>query len=352
MDVDDFLSSTDLPDVAVNPDDALERTTRRGRTRRQRRAAATGVASLLVVVGLVAVTLNLAGREEPVDVATAPSIPATPPHDPQPGDDAVWGIDRDEPPSSAASTFTALVRRLGCNGGATGRVLRPGVVLSDTEVVITFTVEADPDGGECPTNSPVPYEVDLGQALGDRILIDGSCQPGGPAEGTSSCENGAVRSSPAASSAPRAEPHECEAEEGSVIDVAHEPDWRAYAGYLPWTDADGCLLRIDALAERPGPEHCGWEGARVLIVGQPLGTLYTTPADTTEFVRDPDGVFDRPDLTAGFEPNATLPDDAVDSGFRRDDLAVFHTPGDQSAIWLVSPGGVERWPAGDTPLCL
>lgn len=225
MDVDDFLSSTDLPDVSVNPDEALERTTRRDRTRRQRRAAA-GVASVLLVVGLLAVTLNV----------------------------------------------------------------------------------ARPDGGD--------------------------------------------RSRPAALSTAPADPHECEAKEGSVIDVAHEPNWRSNASYLPWTDADGCLLRIDVLAERPGPEHCGWQQARVLIVGQPLGTPYTTRADTTEFVRDPDGAFDRPDLTAGFDPLATLPDDAVDSGFRRDDLAVFHTPGDQSAIWLVSPEGVERWPAGDPPLCL
>jgi hypothetical protein len=133
--------------------------------------------------------------------------------------------------------------------------------------------------------------------------------------------------------------------------VAHEPDWRRHANYLPWTDRDGCLLRIDVVAERPGPDHCGWEKARVLIVGQPLGARYTTPADTTEFVRDPDGVFGRPDLTAGFDPGATLPGDAMDSGYRRGNLAIWHIPGDQTAIWLVSPGGVERWPAGDAPLC-
>jgi len=153
------------------------------------------------------------------------------------------------------------------------------------------------------------------------------------------------------SSPEEGEPHECKAEEGSVIDVAHQPNWRPYADYLPWTDRDSCLLRIDVVAERPGPDHCAWEDARVLIVGQPLGTSYTTPADDTEFVRDPEGVFGRPDLSAGFDPDATLPDDAVDSGYRRDDLALWHTPGDQSAIWLVSPDGIERWPAGDTPLC-
>jgi hypothetical protein len=148
------------------------------------------------------------------------------------------------------------------------------------------------------------------------------------------------------------EPHECEAEEGSVIDVAHEPDWRPYADYQPWTDPDGCRLRIDVLAERPGPEHCGWDRARVITTGQPLGTPYTTPAETTEFVRDPEGVFGQPDLSVGFEPDTALPDDAVDSGYRRDDLALWHRPGDPSAIWLVSRDGVERWPAGDSPDCM
>jgi len=147
------------------------------------------------------------------------------------------------------------------------------------------------------------------------------------------------------------QPHECDAVEGSPLDVAHEPDWRPYAAYLPWTDRDGCLLRIDVLAERPGPEHCEWQDARSLIVGQPLGARYTTSADDVESVRDPTGVYERPEITAGFDPDATLPADAVDTGYRRADLALWHIPGNQSAIWLVSPAGVERWPAAEPPLC-
>lgn len=189
MDVDDFLRSTDLPDVSVNPDDALERTTRRGRSRRHHRMAIASVGCGLVIVGIAAVTLNVAGRDEPAAVSTGPSVEAEPPHDPEPGDPAVWTTDRDAPPSPTASTFTAMVTRLGCNGGVTGRVLRPGVIASDTEIVITFTVEAaGPGDHTCPGNDPVPYEVDLGRALEDRDLIDGSCQPGRAAERTSFCE--------------------------------------------------------------------------------------------------------------------------------------------------------------------
>src|SRR3954468_20783754 len=106
---------------------------------------------------------------------------------------------------------------------------------------------------------------------------------------------------------PHASPHRCVAESGSPTDVAGEPDWRRYAPYRPWTDRSGCLVRIDVLAERPGPEHCGSQGATVLIAGRPLGTRYGTAADTIEYVRDPDQAFGRAQLAQGFEPDARLP---------------------------------------------
>ncbi len=143
----------------------------------------------------------------------------------------------------------------------------------------------------------------------------------------------------------------CAVEPGSVIDLDSEPDWREHADYRPWTDADGCLLRIDILAERSGPEHCGWEDADVLIVGEPLGEPYTSSSDTVHFVRDLEGVFGKPDLAEGFVAGADLPDEAVDSGFRRDGISLWHVPEDQSQVWLVSKNSVEQWPEGDPPLC-
>ena len=74
----------------------------------------------------------------------------------------------------------------------TGRVLAPTVELTDAEVVVTFLVETDLDGGECPSNDAVPYEVDLGEPIGDRALVDGACLEGG-AVSTSFCADGAVR---------------------------------------------------------------------------------------------------------------------------------------------------------------
>jgi hypothetical protein len=94
----------------------------------------------------------------------------------------------------AASTFIAQVSRLGCHGGETGEVLRPGVVVTADEVVVTFTVQVDVGTFTCPGNDQVPYEVDLGQPLGDRIVRDGACSPGAEAATTSLCsEDGGVR---------------------------------------------------------------------------------------------------------------------------------------------------------------
>jgi hypothetical protein len=143
----------------------------------------------------------------------------------------------------------------------------------------------------------------------------------------------------------------CSAAAGSAIDVASEPDWRRYGDYLPWADVDGCLVRIDVLAERAGPEHCGFQDTRVLITGQPLGAHYTTQADTSEYVRDPGGIYKIPALVSGFDANATLPSGARDTGFRQDERELWLDPADASAAYLKRGDNVERWPLGKVPVC-
>ncbi len=168
--------------------DATARAARRGHGSRRRR---TGVIALGVVVaslGLLAVAWD-----RPSDVTTDDGS-ASVPVEAEPGDAAVWTTAPDAPPAPTASTFTALVSRLGCHGGVTGEVLRPGVVAGADEVVVTFTVEAAGTGDQdCPSNDVVPYVVDVGVAIGDRALVDGSCRPGGPAETTTFCDPDGVR---------------------------------------------------------------------------------------------------------------------------------------------------------------
>src|SRR5437667_379035 len=78
---------------------------------------------------------------------------------------------------------------------------------------------------------------------------------------------------------------------GVATDVAGEPDWRRYADYRPWTTADGCLVRIDVLAGRAGPAHCGFEAARVITTGVPIGARYTDESNAVEHGRGPGNVF-------------------------------------------------------------
>lgn len=119
---------------------------------------------------------------------------------------------------------------------------------------------------------------------------------------------------------------------GAATDVASEPDWRRYADYRPWSTADGCLVRIDVLADRPGPAHCGFEAARVITLGIPIGARYTDERNAANYVRDPDNVFGDPAIASAFDPQATLPERAVDTGFREHGTALWVDPTDRSAI--------------------
>ena len=174
----------------------------RARRRRGRRRAVRGVGALVLLVAVLAgvawgaarggdtARTVVAGPRDPS--ASAPA--AGPSTEPEPGDAAVWVTDPGAPPSATTSSFTALVTRLDCSGGVTGRVLRPGVVVTDTEVVVRFT--AEPLGDDfytCQGNDWVPYLVDIGQAVGDRAVVDGACRAGGEAEGTAFCNEEAAQ---------------------------------------------------------------------------------------------------------------------------------------------------------------
>ncbi len=141
----------------------------------------------------------------------------------------------------------------------------------------------------------------------------------------------------------------CDAPEGSVNDVATEPDWRQFAEYREWTTADGCLIRIDVIADRDGPEQCGFEDARVIITGTPVGSRYTDASDDAEYIRDPDNVFGDADTAAAFDPNAELPAGAEDTGFRQGETQLWVDPSDESAIYLLLEATIERWPLDPEP---
>lgn len=114
-----------------------------------------------------------------------------------------------------------------------------------------------------------------------------------------------------------------------------------------WT-RDGCEVSVEVLLDRSGPAECGFDSARVLVVGWPLGTPFL-PVDVPdlEYVRDPLDVYD---LGIGFEALDELPDGAVDTGYRREDTSLWMDPTDPSSIYLVGEI-IERWPLATPPLC-
>ena len=97
-------------------------------------------------------------------------------------DPATWEVSLRtgaETPGPDSTEFTALVTRQGCNSGVTGDVNDPKIVYSAEEIVVTFSVAAEPwnlvDANTCPGNERVPYLVTLDEPIRDRWIVDGGC---------------------------------------------------------------------------------------------------------------------------------------------------------------------------------
>jgi hypothetical protein len=116
------------------------------------------------------------------------------------GDPAFWAVRPGETLSPTSSSFTAVVSRLGCGGGVTGRVLRPAITVRTTEIAISFAVERLPDdvAHTCRGNEAVAYQIDLGERIGVRQLVDGQCAAGQLAASTAVCADAGVRWRPPA----------------------------------------------------------------------------------------------------------------------------------------------------------
>jgi len=99
-----------------------------------------------------------------------------------------------------------------------------------------------------------------------------------------------------------------------------------------WTDASNARVSTTLILSGPGPEHCGWQSATFLQVGK------------VTYVRDPEGLaglWSKP----RFDPAATLPAGARDSGYRSGGAALWAVAGGDA--YLISGGLVERWPRLD-----
>lgn len=116
-----------------------------------------------------------------------------------------------------------------------------------------------------------------------------------------------------------------------------------------WT-IDGERVADGVIITHVGPEHCGWESARLLHIGDPLGSAKESGRDVNQYIRDPEGVFsgfaDR--FSTTYDPEAVLPGGAEFSGYARNGVELWISESQlDTAVYMVDGSRVERWPRAD-----
>ena len=111
-----------------------------------------------------------------------------------------------------------------------------------------------------------------------------------------------------------------------------------------WQDDSGRRVPVTRIQSFQGAEHCSWTDITFLLVGQ------EEPADW--YVRDTTGGDFSGLLRTTFANEATLPEGATDTGFRRDGRQLWIGPGKEAAylVSLDDAHDVERWPAAKQPI--
>lgn len=111
-------------------------------------------------------------------------------------------------------------------------------------------------------------------------------------------------------------------------------------GRRSWTHTDSGHVITDIA----GPAHCDWQRARLMHLEHPDGSL------DRQYVRDPAGVLPHAPLLEAYADDVELPGDAIDSGYRSPEgFELWFTDGD-TAAYVVTPDGVERWPRAQEPI--
>jgi hypothetical protein len=110
-----------------------------------------------------------------------------------------------------------------------------------------------------------------------------------------------------------------------------------------WEDESGRRVPVTRVQSFQGAEHCSWTDITFLLVGPERRADW--------YVRDTGGEFSGL-LRTTFANEATLPEGATDTGWRRDGRQLWIGP-DEEAAYLVSVDDAEdvvRWPAARQPI--
>ena len=114
------------------------------------------------------------------------------------------------------------------------------------------------------------------------------------------------------------------------------PDAELIVTTRVWSNADR-----EIVTDIQGPEHCGWQTARLLHIDNADGSF-------RQYVRDPLGVMGPFGLLSDYASGVGLPADAEFSGYTSGELELWFVPDDHAA-YVVTPDGTERWPRADPP---
>jgi hypothetical protein len=93
---------------------------------------------------------------------------------------ATWWVDTSSPVNSSSTSFTAQVLEHSCASGRSpeGRIVEPRIQYGATQIIVTFFVRFAPGNFQtCEGNPSGPYQVQLAQPLGARVLMDGGVFP-------------------------------------------------------------------------------------------------------------------------------------------------------------------------------
>ncbi len=128
----------------------------------------------------------------------------------------------------------------------------------------------------------------------------------------------------------------------------HDPEGAPFddSADRPWCDAAGrgrAISRGQVVLLTQYP--CKRGKAAILHIGRPLGASLD-PLVRWEYVRDPgDEFLGREWITAPYEDDATMPDDAADSGWTNGNIDLWISPSDlDRAVYVVRGDTIERWP--------
>ena len=129
---------------------------------------------------------------------------------------------------------------------------------------------------------------------------------------------------------------------GTYFDPA--PDFPGYA----WTYRGQGIDTMHGMNTIAGPAHCDWQAAIFMHLPWPLGTDPTHASSVRQYIRDPERVMPQRNLHGALDLHATLPADAVATGYRYQTIELYVSPSDQDdAVYVVGPGAVERWQRSD-----